>query len=301
MQTLESLRRNIDSSQEMQSIVTTMKTLAAVSIRRYEAAVEALTDYNRTIEMGFQILFRDRPLSAAATGAPGAGIGAVVFGSNQGLCGQFNDEMASFALRAMRRSETAAQKWAFLTVGMRMHGRLQEAGAQIDDAFDLPSSISGITPLVQNLLTRIETWRPQREIGRVLVFYNMRTSAASYRSHRIQLLPIEPSRLEDWRTRDWPSRLLPTFRMDRNQLFSLLIRQYLFVALYRACAESMASENASRIASMQAAEKNIEERLEKLRRSYQQQRQTSITEELLDVVTGFEALRGRPRSESARP
>jgi F-type H+-transporting ATPase subunit gamma len=80
--------------------------------------------------------------------------------------------------------------------------------------------------------------------------------------------------------------------MDRERLFSALIHQYLFVSLYRAFAESLASENAARLAAMQNAERNIEERLGELNRQYHQQRQTAITSELLDIVSGFEALRG---------
>ena len=78
-----------------------------------------------------------------------------------------------------------------------------------------------------------------------------------------------------------------------------MVRQYLFVSLFQACAESLASENASRIAAMQAAEKNIEERLEELQGQYNHLRQTAITEELLDVVTGFEALASQTRKSAS--
>ncbi len=84
--------------------------------------------------------------------------------------------------------------------------------------------------------------------------------------------------------------------MDRNRLFSALIRQYVFVSLYRACVESMASENASRLTSMQAAEKNIEDRLEELNAQYRHERQSSITSELLDIISGFEALQANIES-----
>ncbi|MFP3870922.1 MAG: F0F1 ATP synthase subunit gamma, partial [Syntrophobacteria bacterium] len=84
---------------------------------------------------------------------------------------------------------------------------------------------------------------------------------------------------------------LPMYTMAWDPLFSALIREYLFISLFRAFAESLASENASRLASMQGAEKNIEERLGELRTRFHQQRQMSITEELLDIVAGFEALK----------
>ena len=74
-----------------------------------------------------------------------------------------------------------------------------------------------------------------------------------------------------------------------------LIREYLFVSLFRACAESLASENASRLAAMQRAEKNIKDILETLNRKFHRERQAGIDEELFDVISGFEALGGRRR------
>jgi len=71
-----------------------------------------------------------------------------------------------------------------------------------------------------------------------------------------------------------------------------LIREYLFVSLFRACAESLASENASRLAAMQRADKNIDELLETLNGKFQRMRQSGIDEELFEVISGFEALVG---------
>ena len=78
--------------------------------------------------------------------------------------------------------------------------------------------------------------------------------------------------------------------MESEKLAAALFRQYFFVSLYNACAESLKSENISRLAAMQMAEKNIAERLSELNREFNHQRQTTITEELLDIVSGFEAL-----------
>jgi len=72
-----------------------------------------------------------------------------------------------------------------------------------------------------------------------------------------------------------------------------LIRGYLFVSLFRACAESLSSENASRLAAMQRADKNIDELLEDLTGKFHRLRQSGIDEELFDVISGFEALSGK--------
>lgn len=69
-----------------------------------------------------------------------------------------------------------------------------------------------------------------------------------------------------------------------------LIREYLFISLFRACTESLASKNASRLAAMQRAEKNIDELLEDLNQTFHRQRQTGIDEELFDVIAGYELL-----------
>ena len=152
MHTLESLRRQIDTATDLSSVVTTMKTLAAVSIHQYERAVEALADYDRTIEMGFQIVLRGEPFhlgSAATTGK----IGAVVFGSDQGMCGQFNEEIASFAVRN-RHLKNPAERWTILAVGIRAEGQLHDAGWPVDHTYEVPTAVSDITNLVQEMLHR---------------------------------------------------------------------------------------------------------------------------------------------------
>jgi F-type H+-transporting ATPase subunit gamma len=85
----------------------------------------------------------------------------------------------------------------------------------------------------------------------------------------------------------------PAFASDWDALFSAVVRQHLFVTLHRAVAESLAAENASRLAAMHAAERNIDERLDALRGQFHLQRQTAITTELLDIVSGYEALTAR--------
>ncbi|MBN2034223.1 MAG: F0F1 ATP synthase subunit gamma, partial [Deltaproteobacteria bacterium] len=88
----------------------------------------------------------------------------------------------------------------------------------------------------------------------------------------------------------WPTKNLPEVMGDDTETLRALIREYLFVPLFRACAESLASENASRLAAMQRADKNIDELLEDLNGTFHRLRQGGIDEELFDVISGFEAL-----------
>ena len=108
----------------------------------------------------------------------------------------------------------------------------------------------------------------------------------------MHLLPLDSEWLARLEAEPWPTKVLPWLTMDWDELFSALVREYLFVSLYRAYAESLASENASRLASMQGAERNVEDHLRGLRAQFHHQRQAGITAELLDITSGFEALRG---------
>ena len=159
--------------------------------------------------------------------------------------------------------------------------------------FSVPGSVAGITPMVQELLLRSDQWQnpaTQPIIEQVFLFYNQLQSTVAYRSRMQRLLPINLKQLRHLEKQPWPSPVLPAFSMDWLPLFSALLREHLFVSLFRAFAESLASENAARLVSMQAAERNIEERLGELHKLYHHQRQDAITSELLDIISGFELL-----------
>ncbi|QDT31972.1 MULTISPECIES: F0F1 ATP synthase subunit gamma [Thalassoglobus] len=292
MQTLDTLKRQIKNVEDLSSVVRTMKTLAAVSIRQYELAVESLAGYYGTIEDGLRILLWNQATAPEIDKhRTNPRTGVVIFGSDQGMCGQFNEQIVNFTTDVMaERLQQKKEKWSFMAVGARVASRLEEHGYTVDRVFPVAGSASEITTIVQDLLQGIDHWRSEAKLGSVQLLYNQRQSASSYQPFQFELLPIGPEKFQKMRQKRWESRTLPRYTMDQRQLFSQLIQQYIFVCLFRASAESLAGENASRIASMQAAERNIKDRLSELRMSYQQTRQTSITEELLDVVTGFEAL-----------
>ena len=294
MFTLEDLKNRIESTEDLQSVVKTMKALAAVNIRQYERAVESLQDYNKAVEMGLQIVLQNRPdLPIRARRAPKDRLGAIIFGSDQGMCGPLNDQVVSYAIGTM--DELRIQEKVLLAIGERVKGRLEDSGHPVTDYLSVPSSVTGITPHVQDLLVEIERWQSEKDLHHVFLFYSLHQTGASYRPHQVHLLPVDEEWLKHLTAKSWPTRILPIYTMDWDSLFSALIREYLFISLFRAFAESLASENASRLASMQAAEKNIEEQLSELKKQFHQMRQMAITEELLDIVAGFEALTNKKR------
>jgi len=297
METVESLKRRIKTTEDLKSVVKTMKALAAVNIRQYEEAVAALSEYSRTIEMGFQVLLRMRPEHAViARPAPKKRLGLAVLGSDQGMCGPLNEQIVTHALKTMNELGIPPEDRTVVSVGARAAAGLEDAGQPVSEVIPVPGSAAAITTIVQAVLVGIERWQAPGGIDQVMLVYHRFISGANYRPHALRLLPVDQLWLRTLKQKKWPTRCLPTFNMDANHLFSSLIRQYLFVSLYRAFAESLASENASRLASMQGAERNIGERLEALQADFHRQRQMTITEELLDIVAGFEAMTGESKS-----
>lgn len=290
--TTASLRRKISSAGDLQSVVRTMKALAASSIGQYERSVCALADYDRTVQLGLAVCLRDsNPMTSLATRSDPSGAGAVgvvVFGSDQGLVGQFNQVVVDRALAALAVLPGDPLIWA---VGERVQSRLRDAGVPLAGFFTLPSSVEAIAQLIGQVLLETEA-RPgaAAEIVELHLVFNRRTIGSTYAPVAQRLLPLD----EDWRRAHaelrWPTANLPEVMGGRMTTVRALIREYVFVSLFRACAESLASENASRLAAMERADRNINELLENLHGAFNRLRQSGIDEELFDVISGYEAL-----------
>ena len=290
--TAESLRRRIASAGELQSVVRTMKALAASSIGQYENSVRALADYYRTVELGLGACFRDyRPAGSAARRKPGRddAISAIVFGSDQGLVGQFNDLIADYAIKSLTALPGRVRVWA---VGERVHARLADGGLKPAGLFAVPNSVQAITPLVGDIQIETEAQGGDGETASLWVFHNRPRAGALYEPAGQRLLPLDAQWQRDLAAIRWPSANLPEVMGNGSGTLRALIREYLFISFFRACAESLASENASRLAAMERADKNIDDLLKELQSSFHQLRQSSIDEELFDLISGFEALSG---------
>ena len=294
--TMASLRRKIGSSEDLQSVVRTMKAMAALNIGQYEQSVKALANYYRTVELGLRVCFRGRPSASSPQEAEDDAAGAralvaVVFGSDQGLVGQFNDEVADYAVKALAGSPGKPQVWA---VGERVHARLADMGVQPAGLFGVPVSIKAITPLIGQILMAGVTRESRDDVFELHLFYNRPTSLALYAPVSQRLLPLDDAWLNGLSGLSWPTKNLSEVVGDNPATSRAFIREYLFVSLFRACAESLASENASRLAAMERADKNIGEILDSLRSAFHGLRQSGIDEELFDVISGFEALSTPP-------
>lgn len=292
MQMLETIRRKIESAKDLHSVVKTMKALAAVNINTYEKAVHSINFYHQNIEAGLQIVLKENPeiLKAPSTDDIES-IGIIVFGAQRGMAGNFNTPVVNkldswIKERGLKRQSSLLA----CVVGERISEPLKDTGILPDYKLDFPNFRYHLDGTIQDVLLIIEEWRFQKNVSHIYLFYNHPISGSSFKPGHFQLFPLNPDWLKQLTTKEWPSHSLPLYTIPAGDLFNQIIRQYFYISLYKSFIESMASENASRLFAMRKAEQNIEEQLEKLDAQFNKQRQNSITEELLDIVAGFEAL-----------
>lgn len=285
------IARRINTAEDLRSIVRTMKALAAANIRQYEEAAASLVDYGNAVALGFQALFKIRPdrLPRRTGQPPPQRTGAIVLGSDHGLCGAFNERVADFYL-ARRPVGAAAGDGPLLALGVRVAGRLDDRGLPPDEVLAQPASAGRIGAVVLELLERVARWRDAGTVDAVRVYFNAAHGRARYQPHEELLLPLDEDALRRQAAAPWRPRAWPIIAGDWDALFAAVVEQHLFVTLHRVIAQSLAGENASRLTAMHAAERNIDERLHALRGQFHRERQTAITTELLDIVSGYEAL-----------
>lgn len=289
--TTASLRRKIDSAKDLRSVVRTMKAVAASNIGQYEDSVRALSDYYQSVKLGLGACLRAEIQANPITEEKqqSHSIDAVVFGSDQSLVGQFNDIVVDFALEKLSELPGKFRVWA---VGERVHARLVDSGLPVPALFELPTSVKGIAPLVGQILMESQTQQKLDEAAQLYLFYNRTRSAADYSPIAQRLLPLDKQWLRKLIAHTWPSgRYCQVFGEDTTTLRAF-INEYLFVSIFRACAESLASENSSRLAAMQRADQNIEELLMDLNGNFHRLRKDVIDEELFDVIAAFDSLKG---------
>ena len=214
--TTASLRRKIGSAGDPHSVVRTVKAMAASSIGQYENAVRSLDDYYRTVQLGLSACFRQGAKVGVEIRAEPQEVGttvAIVFGSDQGLVGQFNGAMADFVMRTLKDLPGKKVVW---TIGERMQAHLAETGLTPGHSFTLPNSIRAITPLVGQILLEIERKSERGGIAPVYVFHHRPASGSVYAPVSQRLLPLDQTWQRDLTAIRWPTKNLPEVMNEKK-------------------------------------------------------------------------------------
>ncbi len=288
--TQEALKQKIKMTKDLYNIVGTMKMLSSVSVGQYEKALNSLTQYTQTVQMAFQGLFNQEGFYAPSPVKEKKSHKNLVIciGSDNGLVGKFNRDVFQF----LNEENNSLSNLKFISVGKRMTLTLNSMDIHPLAVYNHSNSLKEISALADALLNKINLFLSKDSYDSVFVIYNERQKSKIIQQ-KIQLLPFAPELLKTFKNKKWDGKMIPLVNPENTGLFSALSQEYLTIFLINALTCSLACEHYVRMIHMQQAEKNIEKKLNELDLLYQQARQNQITDELIDIISGAEAMTPR--------
>ena len=289
---LESLNRRIKTTTDLGEIVSTMKMLSSVSVGQYEKALQSLKQYGQTIRDAFHGLFTQESFhyEAPKSKPKEPKVLAIIIGSDNGLVGRFNRDLMDFTTKYLQNQFLGTTP-RIITVGKRI-GLLSTTKKEfiIEASYPISNSLKELAPVTAQILNQINQIVSQHKIDSVYLFANHRQGNAAFTPRARQLIPLPEEQMKQLQRSKWTGRSLPLITVDQDQLFHAVLREYLLVVMLHDLVASLASEHYTRMIRMQEAEKNIDTSLEEFKLEYQQLRQTQITDELIDIVSGAEEM-----------
>src|SRR5690606_39053302 len=158
------------------------------------------------------------PELAAPQPDPAPGSTTVVFGSDRGLCGAFNERMARFAARDVAELAAAGTPVRVVAVGRRVARRLRSAGREPDALLSAPSSLDAVEPAVAELLGLVDAYRSEGHAGRLRLAFARPVGSTRFETRTLQVLPIDSGWLRGLRDRPWVTRKQPMELSDPREL-----------------------------------------------------------------------------------
>ena len=294
MNNLNALKKDLDSTKNLKVITDAMKTLSATNIKKYEKATMNLLRYIDILNLGFQAVLQKYPKIVDFFGyfnndnRTDKLTLSIVIGSNQGLCGKFNDRIVDLFDNYFKNSK---EQHFIITVGDRLNSIIKTKNIDINAHFPLPASLNSIGELVYNILSITDDIIKNDRFKKVRVYYTKYDTKNVFGVlTRKKLLPLDKQYFTNLIKKEWPTYQMPLWNVSTKQLFLDLTKQYLLANLSSMVVSSMTAEQKSRLFTLQSAEKNINEHINDLTLLFNQTRQNIITSNLIDTVSGFRNL-----------
>lgn len=290
MPNLKEVRNRITSVSSTQQITSAMKMVSAAKLRRAQDAVTRLRPYATKLREILENVSSTLDVSDGGVFAQKREVKRVllvVITSNRGLCGGFNANVIKLANRIIREEYSEQfQKGnvKILAIGKKASAFFKKSEnlflASHDELFDNLNFIS-VSPVAQYVMDNFASG----EFDKVILLYNQFKNAAVQVSVNETYLPVEPSKVANVQTEY-------IFDPEKTTIVQDLIPKSLKVQLYKALLDSFAAEHGARMTAMHKATDNAKEMLKELKLSYNKARQAAITNEILEIVSGANALKG---------
>ena len=296
MATVQDYKRRIRSVRNTRKITRAMELVAAAKLRRAELRIKALRPYAETMNeliAGVGRASSSVRLPLLEQRDEVASVAIVPLTGDRGLAGAFNAQVLrrAFALERALEAEGKAVRW--VAVGKKGRSTLtfrrRELAGEYLGFTDRPGYEDA-----QAIAHRISSLFTEGEVDRVTLVYNTYISALTQRVTEQDVLPISPDILETDEEERETDRLRGDFifEPEPEEIMERMLPVYVETQVYRALLESTASEQGARMTAMRNASKNAGELIDSLTLAMNRARQAEITQEILEVVAGADALEG---------
>jgi F-type H+-transporting ATPase subunit gamma len=287
MPSLKDIRRRIGSVRKTQQITSAMRMVAAAKLRRAQDAILAARPYaDRMHDTLSEVAAAQRdaqhPLLEQREKVRKLEVAVLV--SDRGLCGAFNANVLKASEALLRQREPGLERISLTVVGRKANDfyRRRRAGA-------ISRAVTGIARVEYGHAAAVASHLAERyrsgEADEVMLVFSEFVSTVNQRPQVVRLLPFTPAA-----ERDPKVRLPYAIEPNPEKLLEVLVPKALEVQVFRALLENQVGEHAARMAAMESATRNTEELIESLTLKYNRARQAAITKELVEIVSGAEAL-----------
>lgn len=286
MANLKEIRNRIASVSSTMQITSAMKMVSAAKLKKAQDAITAMRPYADTLTQLLQNLsasIEDASGSTYATERPVEKVLLVAITSNRGLCGGFNSSIIK-EVQAQTQGKYAGKTVDVYAIGKKGNDILSKelnVVANRSDVFD-QLTFEQVSAVAENIMELFVSGA----YDRIDLVYNRFKNAATQLVTAEQFLPIVPLQSEDSPTADY------IYEPAQSEIVNILIPKALKTQLFKAIRDSFASEHGARMTAMHKATDNATELRNQLKLTYNKARQAAITNEILEIVGGAEALNG---------
>jgi F-type H+-transporting ATPase subunit gamma len=278
---LAEIEGHIAGMRKLRDIVAAMRSLAGMRMQEAQSALPGIRSFANAVAEGIadaRVLITDGRSSPPVTKAPRA---LILFAAEHGFIGGFNERLIDAA------QATLAPQDLLFVLGSRGAALAAERGLAPVWTHPMATRSTAAPETARRLSSELYRRIALGEVSRVEAIFSRHGRGTSAGIERLSLLPLDVETLQAR-----PLHAPPLHNLGPLELHERLLAEYVFALLTQAAVEAIAAENAARLAAMSSAHDNVSRKLEALHRDARYARQTEITTEVLDIVTGAEAQMG---------
>ena len=293
MPNLKELKNRISSVKSTRKITSAMKMVAASKLRRAQELAESSRVYADSLSFILSSLAGNTKNSAdlpeILTGRENSKINLLIINSSdRGLCGGFNSNLFRNAKKWISDQQGQGKSVKIMTVGKKASSFYKKTDLDIVASFEDLNSNDRQLQVSEEIKNKIKELFENNEIDEVSILFNKFVSAISQEPTYQSLIPL--SNEETIEDESEVNNAVFEFEPDKNELLEYLVPRNFLTQIYRSVLESSASEHAARMTSMDNATRNAGDMIDRLTLTYNRTRQAFITKELIEIISGAEAV-----------